>query len=930
LIQPDHFIFARATFLLGFYNNLPYSNRRYIQSGRGLILRGRMGMAQDEVGPCDPCGHVVVLANPVRAEAEPQDWSSIHQSIRLHAARSAQAPALVGADFETVTYRALSDLIDSAALQLAQLGLGPTSRVGLLVPAGYRGALLVLALAAHVQLVPLNPALTEREIAEEAARMAMDALVFATDVMPVSSNVHEAGPLRVKADFGSELDIRFTPIGGSLVRSDHAQANIDSIALLLRSSGTTGEPKHIPVTHRNLVAMSRKMANWFDIGPDDRIPCTLPLHYAAGLKTALFVPLLLGASVGIPRPESIYDLSEWIEKIKPTILSIAPASLRNMVDRWKMAPERPQLPFLRFAICGAAYLPDALRREAEAKLGVPVIEYYGLSEAGAMAANPAPPRRRKPGTVGLVPDGELILMGEDGLPVQKGEIGEITIRGPSVTPGYVTAHRREPLPGGEGWLSTGDLGILDADNYLTIVGRSKEIINRGGEKVSPYEVEKALLRHPAILEAGVFSVPHPRLGENVAAAIVLRPGHQASTYEIRQSLTDRLARFKIPQTIHTIDAMPRGPTGKVDRKELVSRFAAIQRHSISEADRMLEHQILAIWTRLLGRNDIGIDDDFFESGGDSLLAAEMLSELELVARRKLPQSRLVAEITIRGLADTICLDLEPGREWLTKVQDGSGTPLFFCHGDYTTRGLYALRLFDMMKLNRPVYLLHFYEDLHRPDLTIEEIAALYVDEIRRIAPQGPVIIGGYCNGGLVAWQLTHLLRQARVDVRELLLIETPSLNARLTFRLAHRFFGFMAWAVPGRIGDVIQQESMRAFWHRMRGYGSFGSLFSHAFARAWRRILHVGRKSSSHASIESSPHWAYQRTLSRYRPAPIDVTVSCFIALHGRHLDTDVHQWKRLAPCVRLSYLHGMHHSVVTSNAEALGLAIRHDLSYQP
>lgn len=887
-------------------------------------------MAQDEFGACGPCGHVVDLANPVRAEAEPQDWSSIHQSIRLHAARSAEAPALVGADFETVTYRALSDLIDSAAVQLTQLGLGPSSRVGLLVPAGYCGALLVVALAAHVQLVPLNPALTAREIAEEAKRMAMDALVSADDFMPASINAHEAGLLRVRADFRAGLDLHFTQLGGSLIRSDHGQANIDSIALLLRSSGTTGEPKHIPVTNRNLVAMARKMAKWFNIGPDDRIPCTLPLHYAAGLKTALFVPLLIGASVGIPRPEKIYDLAEWIEHIRPTILSIAPASLRNMIDRWKTLAERPQIPFLRFAICGAAYLPDSLRREAEAELGVPVIEYYGLSEAGAMAANPAPPGLRKPGTVGLVPDGELILMGKNGLPVQRGEVGEIAIRGPSVTPGYVTAHRRDPLPNVEGWLSTGDLGFFDEDNYLTIVGRSKEMINRGGEKVSPYEVEKAILRHPAILEAGVFSVPHPRLGENVAAAFVLRPGQQASTQEIRQSLSDQLARFKIPQAIYKIESMPRGPTGKIDRKELAARFAAFQRHSISEADRMLEHQILAIWTRLLGRSNIGIDDDFFECGGDSLLAAEMLSELEHIARRKLPQSHLAAEITIRSLADTICLDLEPGREWLTKVQDGIGTPLFFCHGDYTTRGLYALRLFDMMKLRRPVYLLHFYEDLHRPDLTIEEIAALYLDEIRNIAPQGPVIIGGYCNGGLVAWQLTHLLRQARVDVRELLLIETPSLNARLTFRLAHHFFGFMSWAVPGRMGDVIQQEAMRAFWHRMRGYGSFGSLFSHVFSRAWRRIIHIGKKSSLKSDIVSSPHWAYQRTLSRYRPAPTNVTVSCFIALNGRHLDTDVQQWKRLSPCVRLSYLHGTHHSIVTSNAEALGLAIRHDLSYQP
>ncbi len=859
-------------------------------------------------------------------------WPDIGGVIAAHAAARPASPALVASGQPVVTFAALAAFLRAAASEIARCGISADARIGLLVPPGLSGALLVLAFASQAQLVPLNPALTPDELGAEIRRTALDALILPDWLeTELSVGLENGGPLLIDAALGQGLRLVLSPRDRLGLMCLGHRSHADSIALLLRSSGTTGDPKQIPVTHRNLLAMARKMAAWFDLTSADRIPCTLPLYYAAGLKTTLFVPLLIGASVAIPAPGRAYDVAEWMAVLRPTVLSVAPAPLRGMLDRLRAMQGRPVTPFLRFAICGAAYLPDSLRREAEALLGVPVLEYYGLSEAGAMAANPAPPGLRKPGTVGLVPSGELVLLDACGQPVPQGEVGEVHVTGPSVTPGYVTAQERKPSGLRDGWLATGDIGCMDADGYLTIVGRLKELINRGGEKVSPYEVEKALLAHPLVLEAGVFGVPHPRLGENVAAAVVLRPGADVGEEELKQSLETRLARFKIPQGIDIVEALPRGVTGKLLRPQLAQAFATRVRARTGRPDRMLEHQLLAIWVRLLQREDLGINDDFFQAGGDSLLATEMLTELELLTRRPLGQSQLASSLTIRLLADAVCADLGQNREMLTQLRAGTGTPFFFCHGDYTTRGLFALRLMDMIEADRPIYLLHFYQDLHRPDLTIEEVAASYVAEIRNVLGEDAVVIGGYCNGGLVAWELTHQLRRAGVHVRALMLVETPSLNARPACRALHRAITLAGHVVPGHAGAVLQQEGMRALWHRMRGHGTFQSLFQHVATRAWRRLTQPGLKPAhAVAAEEPSPHWLYQRTLSRYVPPRLDVPLTCYIALDGRLTDTDARYWRALSPQVKPVDLPGTHHSIVTSEAAALAKAMQETLARTP
>ncbi|MDB5641234.1 MAG: hypothetical protein JWN07_551, partial [Hyphomicrobiales bacterium] len=638
----------------------------------------------------------------------------------------------------------------------------------------------------------------------------------------------------------------------------------------------------------------------------------------------LFVPLLLGASVGFPATKDIYNITEWLEVIRPTYLSVAPTPLRAMFDRIRGRRAAMDLSFLRFAICGAAYLPEALRDEAERLLGVPVLEYYGLSEAGSMAANPAPPRLRKAGTVGLYHSDELAIVDKAGDPVLPGTTGAICITGPSVTPSRVGIELVESGPHA-GWLLTGDLGCVDHDGYLTIVGRTKEIINRGGEKVSPYEVEKALLAHPDVTDAGVFGTPHPRLGENVAAAVVVEGTSTITADDLKAFVAQRLAPFKVPSKVHILEKLPRGATGKLLRSGLddITRLSA--ERDFAEPDRMLEHQIVEVWQRLLLRNDVGINDDFFELGGDSLLAAQMLEEIEVIFKKQISQTQLTPSLTVRRLTDAICSHLGSSQELMTQVQDGTGAPFFFCHGDYVSRGLYTNRLITQLGRDRPIYLLHFYQSMHRPDLTIEEIAQLYLKEIERVHPEGPLVMGGYCNGALVAWELAYVLQRKKRQVNYLLLIEAPSLNARPLFRMLNRVNVAVAATLPGEIGSSVKLRGMRAIWHYLRGRRGYASGPPQQNKIALNRLL---PKQKELAGGEApSPHWLYLRTMARFIPKRLKADVICFIASKGNRHDTDPEQWKRLARSVEVVELPGTHHTVVTSEATLLGVAMRRAMS---
>jgi oxalate---CoA ligase len=845
---------------------------------------------------------------------------TIASAIAGWAARDRAAPALVGVGSQQVTFSELAELTSRVARQLAEAGVRTEHRVGLLVPPGMPGGQLAVALASSTTLVPINPALKPEEVIELAVVTGLHAIVIPrwletesrSAILQRRMTVFDA----VRAPDGTlGLELLTAPAGSPAPLRPAVEADV---AVLLRSSGTTGTPKLIPVTHGNLSAMAETLGSglWFRLTAVDRAACTAPLYYAAGLKTSLFVPLLLGATVVFPPPEQVFELAEWIDELAPTYLScVAPAALQRMIERMMASPRQVHVSSLRFVMCAASYLPDQTRATAEALLHVPVLEFYGLSESGHMASNPAPPGKAKPGTVGLPVPRELLVVDGDRQPVAAGTVGEIIIRGPTVMPGYVTSDDSVAAELQDGWLLTGDLGRLDEDGYLTIVGRNKELINRGGEKVFPYEIEKVMLQHPAVLEAAAFGVPHPRLGESVAAAVVLKPGNTVSERELKEFLATRLAAFKLPRRVGFLPALPRGRSGKVLRSALTDAYPTWTREAVPPEHPYLLHlELRELWTRLLGTPDIGLDDDFFDKGGDSLLATEMLIELEALVGKPYPQSEL-STLTIRRIAEVFASDLPAQRDLLTQVKQGSGIPLFLCHGDFVERGFYAHKLAALMPGDHPVFLLQCYPD-QIPGASFEEIAAGYVQHVVQAARGSPVCIAGYCNGGMAAWHLAYLLRRAGVPVVQLLLIETMSLNARPALRALPGILRATGSLIPGRAGRFVREHGMRHVWQWARHLGAceFGALRGEI--EGWRR------RRGHHRDLIFMAERTYYAYMSRYVPPPIDVGVTCIIAQQGKHFETDPRFWRRLAPSVSTMSAPGTHQGVLVTGRQALANGI--------
>ena len=558
--------------------------------------------------------------------------STIGETLARRVAMSPDSPALVCSGLEVLTFGGLGRHIRQIGEQLRAAGIGPASRVGIALPRGPEAALLSIAVCCTATVLPINPTLAPADLKAELEKIRVDALIVPgwAEVPAWASAPNDAFGLFQLAKATTSLDevglTQVRPIARRPLKP--GPVNAQSVAAIFRTSGTTGLAKRVPVTHENLIEMAAKMQRWLQLSPADRSACVMPIYYNAGFKATLVVPLLIGCSVAMPAAPGPQDFAQWVSELRPTWLTAAPAYLQAVLDKLRGAPSQPAHA-LRFVLSTASYLPEGVRRELEVEVGVPVLEFYGLCEAGMMTAPPVLPATARPGTVGRIPPGELAIQGDDGALLPPGKTGQIILRGRSVMPGYLLDIDDTPTGLVDGWLATGDLGVVDAEGALTVVGRTKEIINRGGEKISPYDVEKVLLLHPAVREAAAFAVPHPRLGENVAAAVVLNDGAEANSSVLTDFLHDRLAPFQMPRHVHVLPALPKGATGKISRSQLSTTFAD-QVRAIVPADEPLQIQIAELWQRILKRDDFGIDDDFFGAGGNSLQATEMLLELEAV------------------------------------------------------------------------------------------------------------------------------------------------------------------------------------------------------------------------------------------------------------------------------------------------------------
>ena len=459
---------------------------------------------------------------------------------------------------------------------LHRLGLGRGDVVAIVLPNGPEMAASFLGVAAVATAAPLNPAYRADEFAFTLADLEARAVVV---------QAGEASPVRaVASGLGVPL-IELSPREGAAGRFTLAGEGAESgaggrgapegedVALILHTSGTTSRPKIVPLSQANVCASAANIGTTLALTADDRCLNIMPLFHIHGLIAAVLSSVAAGASIVCPPGFNALRFFAWMEESEATWYTAVPTMHQAILARAGRNAAIIGGSRLRLVRSSSSSLPPTVMAELESVLGAPVIEAYGMTEAAhQMASNPLPPGVRKPGSVGPAAGPEVAVMGAGGALVETGVSGEVVIRGPNVTRGYARNPEANAAAFHAGWFRTGDQGVLDAEGYLRLTGRLKEIINRGGEKISPREVDEVLLTHPAVAQAVAFAVPHEKLGEEVAAVVVLRAGAEAGEREIRSFAADHIADFKVPRRILFRDEIPRGATGKLQRIGLAEKL----------------------------------------------------------------------------------------------------------------------------------------------------------------------------------------------------------------------------------------------------------------------------------------------------------------------------------------------------------------------
>jgi acyl-CoA synthetase (AMP-forming)/AMP-acid ligase II len=495
---------------------------------------------------------------------------------------AADAPAIGAPGRAWMTHGALRDLAARTVRDLNALGIGRQDRVAMVLHNGPEMAASFVAIAAGACTAPLNPAYKRDEFDFYLGDLNARALVIqrgmespareaaAARSIPILELDHDeaapAGTFTLSAPAGF--------VTGACASPGPTQA--DDLALVLHTSGTTSRPKIVPLRQSNVTASAYHIADSLMLEPGDVCMNIMPLFHIHGLIAATLSSLAAGAAVSCTPGFNAFRFFTWLAEINPTWYTAVPTMHQTALGLAKRHEDTIKAARLRFIRSSSASLPPQVMQALEETFGVPVIEAYGMTEAShQMASNPLPPRPRFPGCVGLAAGPDIAIMDDDGTLQPPGGLGEVVIRGRNVTAGYENNPDANAKGFVNGWFRTGDQGVLDEQGYLRLTGRLKEIISRGGEKVSPIEVDTVLMDHPAVAQCLTFAMPHAMLGEEVAAAIVLREGHTATDHELRDFASIHLAQFKVPRKIVFLDEIPKGATGKLMRIGLAEKLGLV-------------------------------------------------------------------------------------------------------------------------------------------------------------------------------------------------------------------------------------------------------------------------------------------------------------------------------------------------------------------
>ncbi|GMV48217.1 MAG: acyl-CoA synthetase [Pseudomonadota bacterium] len=500
----------------------------------------------------------------------------------LLAAASPDAPALAAPGRPPLRHGALRALVDATLARLAALGIGRNDRVAIVLDNGPEMAACFVACASGVASAPLNPAYREEEFEFYLSDLRAKALVVARgSTSPVVAVAERLGVRvldLVVAEGAPAGAFTLEPRRGEQAPSavpaaQGGRAQPADLSMLLHTSGTTSRPKIVPLTQANLAASARHIGRTLQFTPGDCGLNIMPLFHIHGLIAGVLAPLAAGSQVFCTPGFNALRFFAWMDEARPTWYTAVPTMHQAILGRaGKNADVIARHP-LRFLRSSSSSMPPQVIRELEEVFKAPLVEAYGMTEAThQMASNPLPPGVRKPGSVGLAAGPEIAIMDEAGTLLPPGSVGEIVIRGPNVTAGYENNAKANAEAFVHGWFRTGDQGTIDAKGYLSLTGRLKEIINRGGEKVSPREIDEILMDHPAVAQVVCFGMPHAKLGEEVAAVVVLREDRQTSERELQAFVASRAADFKVPRKIVFMAEIPKGATGKLQRIGLAARL----------------------------------------------------------------------------------------------------------------------------------------------------------------------------------------------------------------------------------------------------------------------------------------------------------------------------------------------------------------------
>ena len=483
--------------------------------------------------------------------------------------------AIAAPEREPLTYGGLRDQIARTGEALGEAGVRAGDRVAIVLPNGPEMATAFLGIAAHATAAPLNPAYRADEFTFYLDDLGAKALILEDGAEgPVVEAAQRVGvpiigltPERGAGAGCFSLDI---PAGAGAAEGD---GDRDDAALVLHTSGTTSRPKIVPLTGANLCASARNISGWLALEPGERCLNIMPLFHIHGLMAGVMASLDAGSTVICTPGFNALRFFAWLDEMAPTWVTAVPTMHQAILARSPRNREVIARRRLRLLRSSSSSLPAPVMGELEAVFDAPVIESYGMTEAShQMTSNPLPPAERRPGGVGLAAGPQVAIMDAAGRLLDPGAKGEVVIRGANVTHGYENNPGANAAAFSDGWFRTGDQGVIDGAGHLTLTGRLKEIINRGGEKIAPREVDDVLMTHPAVAQAVTFAVPHQKLGEDVAAVVVLREGAEAGERELRAFASKSLADFKVPRTILFRDEIPKGATGKLQRIGLAEKL----------------------------------------------------------------------------------------------------------------------------------------------------------------------------------------------------------------------------------------------------------------------------------------------------------------------------------------------------------------------